>query len=128
MSLAGRSTDFKSRTASRWASDDGGGGGAGAAAPSLSVAFKCDGFQHLVTHGRNAQSASWDASLDALPAIAGLHASSRPKPRAGRPQQQPLGAALPASLAQAGGPRAGLGGIMDALALLPDLKVPSRTR
>ena len=91
--------------------------------PTIGVAFRCNGFQRVVHQGTNAQERdAWDSSLDGLPAIRGLHASTRSRRR-------PTGgggsaAALPSALAQAGGPRAGIGGgIADALALLPDLKV-----
>jgi hypothetical protein len=93
--------------------------------PRIAIAFKCDGFRQLIVHSANAQGASWDPALDTLDAVSGLHGPSRPI-RRGRPQQN--GASVPPSLAQAGGPRAGLGGIQDALALLPDLKMPSRIR
>ena len=60
-----------------------------------------------------------DDTLDALSPIASLHTSSRPRRRPPPGAKGP--SKLPPSLAHAGAPRAGLGGIADALALLPDL-------
>lgn len=92
--------------------------------PAVSLAFRCDGFQQLLILGMNPQRATWEAALDAMPAISSLHASSRPRPRRNfKDAREAAGTALPAALAQVGGPRPSLGGgIADALALLPDLK------
>ena len=91
--------------------------------PDVSIAFRCDGFRHLVSQAANPQQASWDAALDSMPAVTSLRATNKPRRRvlAGGSARRPGSASLPSALAQAGGPRAGIGGIQDALALLPDL-------
>ena len=53
------------------------------------------------------------------------HRRAGPAAASGR---EPPGAQLPPALALAGGPRAGLGGIADALALLPELSAPKPRR
>ena len=104
---------------------------ASGSAPRVSLAFRCDGFQHIIHQSANLPSIQWDPTLDGVPAVSGLHASSKPKRRAGGVGGGgALGAnqpSMPASLAARGGPAAGLSGIADALALLPDLGV-GRTR
>ena len=88
--------------------------------PTIAIAFKCDGFQHLVHQAVNPQHPQWDPTLDTLPAVRDLLASSRPRRRLNGSDAS--GSTLPAALTHAGGPRSGLGGIADALSLLPDLK------
>ena len=88
----------------------------------LSAVFKCDGIAHELAHGHNPQHACWRESLDAEPALASLGTSRvARRPRANT--SSALGLA-PGLLA----PRAGLGGIADAISLLPDLSAPSRAR
>ena len=77
--------------------------------------------QQLLILGMNPQRATWEAALDAMPAISSLACVQPPRPLHFKDAWGRYG--LPAALAQVGGPRPSLGGgIADALALLPDLK------
>ena len=91
--------------------------------PTISLAFRCDGFEQLVHHGKNAQRIQWEGSLNSQPVIANMNGSSR---AAAQRRTVQRGTALPPRMAQAGGPRQGLSGIADALALLPDLNGPRK--